>query len=223
MQLRLESEVDFEGWRTQARWLAAQSIPAANVHWRIAGEKSLLDDAADDSADASNFPPPHPGEVWLRNELRVPREFVELARKVFLHRSRDRFAALYRVLLRLKDEPRLLQIDVDPDVMRLRVFERQVLHDEHRMHAYVRFRKVDDGDGAQLCCVVRTGTSHRRSDRRVFRTPICRPTLGDFDAGPISRSGTARNLRSLMAVPRSEAPSDDALEDLWRYVLRVDF
>ena len=44
----------------------------------------------------------------------------------------------------------LMQIDVDPDVMRLRVLERQVRHDEHRMHAYVRFRKVEDENGAQF-------------------------------------------------------------------------
>ncbi len=157
----------------------------------------------------------HPGEVSLRNELRVPREFVELARKVFLHRSRDRFAALYRVLLRLKGEPRLLQIDVDPDVMRLRVFERQVLHDEHRMHAYVRFRKVDDGDGPRFVAwyepehhivEATAGFFVRRfaGQRWAILTPD-RSVVWD---------GTQLALAD--GVSRSEAPDNDALEDLWR-------
>ena len=109
-----------------------RAIPVSDIHWRINGEVTLLDDAVAVAAA--------PAQRDSKREVRVPREFVELARKVVLHRSPDRFAALYRVLLRMKHEPRLMQIDVDPDVMRLRAFERQVRHDEHRMHAYVRFQ-----------------------------------------------------------------------------------
>lgn len=213
MQLELENEIDFDGWRKQARWLAAHSIPEVDVHWRINGETSLLD-SADDSADLSDFSPPR-GEVLSENELRVPREFVQLARKVILHRSPDRFAALYRVLLRLKDEPRLLQVDVDPDVMRLRVFERQVRHDEHRMHAYVRFRKVDDEDGARFVAwyepehrIVEANADFfvRRfaGQRWAILTPE-RSVLWD-----------GMQLALANGVPRSEAPNEDALEDLWR-------
>ena len=52
MQLELENGIDFDGWRKQARWLAAHSIPAVDVHWRINGETSLLDDAAHHSGPA---------------------------------------------------------------------------------------------------------------------------------------------------------------------------
>lgn len=141
MQLELASEIDFGGWRRQARWLAARAIPAADVHWRINGATSLLDESLTDIESSGA------GET---SALRVPRAFIELAQKVILHRSPDRFAALYRVLLRLRDEPKLLEVDVDPDVMRLRVLERQVRPDEHRMHAYVRFRRVDDQDGKRI-------------------------------------------------------------------------
>ena len=215
MQLELESEIDFDGWRKQARWLAARSIPAAQVHWRINGETSLLDDAPNDPDDASDFPSGRADEVLSRNDLRVPREFVDLAREVILHRSPDRFAALYRVLLRLKDEPRLIQVDVDPDVMRLRVLERQVRHDEHRMHAYVRFRKVNGDDGARFVAwyepehhiVEATADFFARrfaGQRWAILTPE-RSVVWD---------GT--QLAFGEGVPRSEAPSDDALEDLWR-------
>ena len=148
MHVELASEIDFEGWRQQARALAARAVPASDVHWRITGEIALPLENAPTSLPGGALddrPEPSPSA-----SLRVPRAFVELARRVVLHRSPDRFAALYAVLLRLKTEPALLDIDVDPDVMRVRVFERQVRHDEHRMHAYVRFRKVDDQYGAQF-------------------------------------------------------------------------
>ncbi|HKO67413.1 MAG TPA: uracil-DNA glycosylase, partial [Burkholderiaceae bacterium] len=127
MQCQLASQIDFDGWRRQARLLAARAIPADEVHWLINGEATLLDDTASVHPVAA--------DNGVTNEIRVPREFVELARKVVLHRSPNRFALLYRVLLRLTNEPELMQIDVDPDVMSLRVLERQVRHDEHRMHA----------------------------------------------------------------------------------------
>ena len=208
MQLELASEIDFDGWRQQARWLAARAVPPADVHWRINGETSLLDVEAVDTSSLSHA-------SSKKSELRVSRDFVDLARKVILHRSSDRFAALYRVLLRLKDEPRLMQVDVDPDVMRLRVFERQVRHDEHRMHAYVRFRKVEDEAGAQFVAwyepehhIVETTAGFFARRFAGQRWAILTPERSVF--------WDREQLTFGEGVPRSEAPSDDALEDLWR-------
>ena len=204
MQLELASEIDFDGWRQQARWLAGRAVAPADVHWRINGETSLLDEETIDT-DASG----------KKSELLVSREFVDLARKVILHRSPDRFVALYRVLLRLKDEPRLMQVDVDPDVMRLRVFERQVRHDEHRMHAYVRFRKVEAEDGAQFVAwyepehhIVEATAGFFARRFAGQRWAILTPERSVF--------WDREQLTFGEGVPRSEAPTDDALEDLWR-------
>ncbi|MGH6609403.1 MAG: UdgX family uracil-DNA binding protein [Burkholderiaceae bacterium] len=203
MQLELASPIDFEGWRRQARWLALRSIPVAEVQWRINGETSLLDEEAVVASE-------HTASV-----VRVPREFMDLARKVILHRSPDRFAALYRVLLRLKSEPKLLDVDVDPDVARLRVLERQVRHDEHRMHAYVRFRKVEDPEGARFVAwhqpehhiveaVADFFVRRFAGQRWAILTPE-RSAIWD-----------GKQLAFGIGVPRSEAPNDDALEELWR-------
>ncbi len=80
MQLALASEPDFDGWRRQARWLAARGIASAEVHWRINGATSLLDDQAIDRIEESEI---DAGSY----KLRVPREFVDLASAVILHRS----------------------------------------------------------------------------------------------------------------------------------------
>ncbi len=207
MQVALASEIDFDGWRRQARSLAARSIPAGDVHWRINGETSLLDYAV--SIDTSSS-----GSA-ATNEIKVPREFVALARKVVLHRSPDRFALLYRVLLRLRSEPHLMQIDVDPDVMRLRVLERQVRHDEHRMHAYVRFRKIEDETGAQFVAWYEPEHHIVEATAQFFarrfagqRWAILTPERSVIWDGSQLIFGDG--------VPRAEAPGEDALEDLWR-------
>jgi DNA polymerase len=207
MQLELASEIDFAGWRRQARWLASHAIAASDVIWRINGETSLLDDANDLQVSSSAGAPD--------DEIRVPREFVELARKVILHRSPDRFTALYRVLLRFRVEPQLLQLDVDPDVMRLRVFERQVRHDEHRMHAYVRFRKIEDENGAQFVAWYQPEHHIVEATAAFFarrfagqRWAILTPDRSVFWDGTQLSFGDG--------VARADAPADDALEDLWR-------
>ena len=214
MQLQLASEIDFDGWREQARSLALRDVPASEVHWRINGDTSLLDGAGTsvvgDTAAAS------------KSELRVPREFVDLARKVILHRSPDRFAALYRVLLRLQSEPKLMQVDVDPDVMRLRVFERQVQHDEHRMHAYVRFRKIEDQDRVQFVAWYEPEHHIVESTATFFvrrfagqRWAILTPERSLYWDG--------NELALGAGVPRSQEPTDDALEDLWRAYYAATF
>ena len=204
MQLELSSQTDFDGWRRQARWLAMRAVPPEQVQWRINGETSLLDDTSAPPVDSD-----------AAGELRVPREFIELARKVMLHRSPERFVALYRVLLRLRIEPKLLEVDVDRDIALLRTFERQVRHDEHRMHAYVRFRKVNDEHGAQF--VAWYEPEHHIVDEvaaffvRRFagqRWAILTPERSIIWDG--------KQLACADGVPRSEAPDDDALEDLWR-------
>ena len=207
MQLELASEIDFAGWRRQARWLASHAIAASDVSWRINGETSLLDDVGDLQVPSSAGVPD--------NDIRVPREFVELARKVILHRRPDRFTALYRVLLRLRVEPQLLQLDVDPDIMRLRVLERQVRHDEHRMHAYVRFRKIEDDNGAQFVAWYEPEHHIVEATAEFFarrfagqRWAILTPDRSVFWDGTHLRFGDG--------VARGDAPADDALEDLWR-------
>ena len=207
MQLELASEIDFDGWRRQARWLAARAVPACDVHWRINGETSLLDNAADAPAVSKRRD--------VTSDIRVPREFVDLARKVILHRSPDRFAALYRVLLRLKDEPRLMQVDVDPDVMRLNALERQVRHDEHRMHAYVRFRKIEDENGVQFVAWYEPEHYIVESTAGFFARRFAGQRWAILTP---KRSAVWDGVKLSFAdgVPNAEATSEDALEDLWR-------
>ena len=85
----------------------------------------------------------------------VPKRFVDLAQRVALHRDRDaKWPLLYRALWRLThgNEPHLLSLASDPDVRQLEQMRHHVQRDAHKMHAFVRFREVqetrDDGTTA---------------------------------------------------------------------------
>lgn len=217
MLLELSTPTDFDRWRMQARWLARHEVPAAEVSWRVAGEASLLDE-----------PPTtlEQGDGDRDTDLRVPRAFVELARSVILHRDPARFALLYRVLLRLKREPRLLAVDIDADVARLRQFERQVRHDQHRMHAYVRFRKVivDSHEGEQAQFIAWYAPEHHileaTADFFVRRFAGQRWALLTPER---SAYWDSAHLAFGPGVPREAAPADDLLEELWRSYYAATF
>ena len=72
----------------------------------------------------------------------VPAKFVELAKAAILHRDPERFAMLYRLLWRLRSHHDLLEVATDPDVAQVAAMAKAVRRDEHKMHAFVRFREV---------------------------------------------------------------------------------
>jgi DNA polymerase len=145
----------------------------------------------------------------------VPSAFLELAGHVACHRSPERWGLLYRVLWRLTHGERsLLEVVSDPDVYRLHTLAKAVQRDVHKMHAFVRFRKV-----------MRDGAEHfiawHRPDHRIVRTaapffarrfPSMRWSILTPDE---SVSWNLEQLTYGPGVPRSEAPEGDALEELW--------
>ena len=133
LAVRLASEIDFEGWRQAARKLRVADIAPPKVVWRVGDEAGLFDGPE---------PPPPPPDAGFS----APRAFVELAQTVILHRDPARFDLLYRLLWRLKDEPELMAVATDAEVAAAGLMRKQVRDAEHKMHAFLRFRRVDDPD-----------------------------------------------------------------------------
>ena len=134
--IRAVIEPAFESFRARARELLDHDIPPADVTWDDGtGQTSLF---ADPRA-------PTKKKTAVRS---VPRRFLSRAETVALHSDPDRWSLLYRLAWRLTHgEPELLDIAGDPDVARFRALAYAVDHDEHRAHAFVRFRRVmHDGD-----------------------------------------------------------------------------
>jgi DNA polymerase len=200
--VRLASETDFAGWREAARSLRAHGVPPEAALWTVDGAGDLFGEAA--PAPQAGAPP-----------FTVPREFLELADTVILHRSDERFALLYRLLWRLQREPNLLRIASDPDVAQARSFAKQVSQAAHKMKAFVRFRQMQDEDGEIY--VAWFEPPHRVVEmtapffaRRFanMRFSILTPDLcAHWDT---------RQLTFTPGADAADAPREDALEDYWK-------
>ena len=129
-RVTLASEDDFDGWRDSARDLAEAGVPASAVVWQVEGGNADLFASDSVQPQAPSFP--------------VPRAFVELAKAVVCHSDPERFALLYAMLLRLKTDRHAIDDEADPLVRRLHDLAKAVRRDVHKMHAFVRFREIDD-------------------------------------------------------------------------------
>ena len=207
MLTRVSFSPDFDGWRAAARGLLAAGVAPEQVLWEEMGdEQAALPGLADASA---------PGDGAAAS-FRVPRRFFELAGLAACHRDSQRWSVLYRVLWRVTHgEPRLLDVAVDPEVHRLLGWEKAVRRAAHKMKAFVRFRAVEDDDGT--CYVAWFEPEHRVTERVApffaERFPSMRWSILTPDVC-VHWDGEA--IAFAPGVPRSAAPSPDALEAAWR-------
>lgn len=127
---------NFEDWRDKARALLGVHAAPETVTWREEGAPNLFDAPTD-------LPP-------AINSITAPRAFVDVAHKAVLHRNPERFALLYRVLWRLQSNRALMEDAADPDVVRVLAMARAVRRDEHKMHAFVRFKEINTSAGKRF-------------------------------------------------------------------------
>lgn len=185
----------FESWREAARSLLRAGVPPEEVLWTDA--PALF---------ANEAPPPA-----TRNVV-VPREFLDKATIVACHSDLNRWPLLYRVVFRLVNgEKHLLNIESDKDVHRLQTMYKQVTHDMHRMKAFVRFRQMDE----------RFVAWHRPDHHIVTKmAPWFVERFGSMQWAILTPDVSAHWDKTALTfgpgVPATEAPADDALEELWR-------
>jgi len=222
--VRLASETDFAGWRAGARDMRARHIPPEVIVWQVG--KELFDPSPPppcgegaggggvSSTHAAPAPPPQPLPAGGRG-FSVPKDFIELAEAVICHRSPDRFALLYRLLWRMKDEPDLMHIATDPQVAKARSMAKQVNLAVHKMHAFVRFRLLEDVEPETYVAwfepahrVVERAAPHFLERFTGIRFSILTPD-GCLHWDTERASFTP-------GVDASQAPAADALDDLWR-------
>ena len=226
----LAHQTDFVGWRTAARRLALDDVAPENVTWSVGVDQTLF---ADETAQ------PGTDEAAPAPAFNVPRSFIERASSAALHRDEDRFALLYRVLWRLRREPGLMEIAVDPDIVRIDAMVKAVHRDQHKMKAYVRFREVvvPDSPGtrprsSQVVRAMRDGdhagvlspwfvawfepSHHIVESVAPFFTRRFTAMHWAILTPDRSASWDGKTLSLGPGAERADAPDDDALEDLWR-------
>ena len=199
----LRDATDFAGFRTAARTLIRNEVPPERVSWQTEQETSALfaEEPAGESAPSASF--------------KVPASYLRLAQSVALHSDPARFALLYRLLWRLRVEPRLLEVTMDADVARAHAMDKAVHRDIHKLHAFVRFREVPGVEPRSFIAwfepqhhIVEAATPFfvRRFANTLWAivTPE-RRALWDLHQLTFGPGGL-----------RSEVPTEDAAETLWR-------
>ncbi|WP_269716212.1 UdgX family uracil-DNA binding protein [Caulobacter sp. NIBR2454] len=197
---RLAGEIDFDSWRREARTLRAQGVPPEQVSWTVGGEGDLFAD--------------EPAVAVVEPVFTVSREFVELAQQVILHRSPDRLPLLYRLLWRLRDEPNLLELITDPEVLQARHFAQSVSRAKHKMKAFVRFRLLEDVEPESYAAWFEP--PHRVTEAMA---PFFARRFAGMNWSILTPDACAHwdgvRLSFTPGADASQAPSEDALEGAW--------
>jgi DNA polymerase len=132
VRIALAPGADLAGFRRAARRLVADGVEPCAVSWECDGADDLFG-----AAPAAEGPP-----------LMLPKGAGDLARHVVCHSDPKRYALLCALIWRLtQGESALLEIASDALTHRLRRMEKSVRRDLHKMHAFVRFRRIAAADG----------------------------------------------------------------------------
>jgi DNA polymerase len=196
----LADGADLDGFRRATRsLLAAGSAPDAVV-FSIADAPDLFGDGR-----ASDAPP-----------VALPKRVGKLIELVVCHRDPERYALLYRLVWRvLHGERDLLDVGSDPLVHRLDLMARTIRRDLHKMHAFLRFRRVEGEDRERFVAwfepdhFILHATAEFFVDR--FRS---------LDWTILTPIGSMRWDRAALVFGppsrREDAPAGDRFEEGWR-------
>ncbi len=203
---------DFAFWRERARELIQCDVPPDRVCWLEPGGTSDLFALEGPSRGGKRLPMP----CKDARPVRASKRFMSLARNAALHSDPERFSLLYRMLWRLQSNPRVMEDKADSDVRRIEELDKSVRRDSHKMHAFARFREVQDESGAEHYVawfepdhhIVRAnaGFFMRRFANMNWSILTPRGCL-HWDGTTMGESGPAR---------REDAPQGDPVEELWK-------
>ncbi len=202
--ITLDSETDFDGWRKAARAFVLNHVRPADITWTVRGGEPEL--FAQDTSPLPDVP---------EGAFNVSAKFVELARSAILHRDPERFAILYRLLWRLMTNHDLLTIATDPDVALVSQMAKAVHRDEHKMHAFVRFREV--GRDPKSHFVAWFEPEHHIVE---LAAPFFARRFADMPwsilTPDLSAHWDGHAVSFTPGVDKAEAPTEDRLEETWR-------
>lgn len=206
----LSSPNDFAGWRAAARRLIEQRVSPELIDWNVATQTaSLFDSVPAIHVDAAS------SKRGSSSAFTVPKRFLQLAAAAALHTDPNRFALLYRLLWRLKLEPRLLDVSMDSDVQRIRLLAKAVQRDMHKMKAFVRFRRTEEPSSVRFIAWFEPSYYIVEVTAPFFARRFANESWAILTPERSAYWDT-RELAFGPGAHRSDAPTDDSAEALWR-------
>jgi probable DNA metabolism protein len=140
----LASVTDWAGFSHAVRALRSQDVEPSQVRWRVdgadVGNADLFDTA----------PVLRSSDLPSAASLALPRGFVDGAREVFLHADDQRLPLIHRLALRIADDGRAWDDSLHEDRLQFDRMQREVRREIHKMHAFVRFRRIEVAEAAPL-------------------------------------------------------------------------
>ena len=134
--VRLGSVVDWAGFSQAVRALRGEGVAPEDVRWRIDGADDAVADLFDTSVER------RASEMASSGTLPLPRSFVDAAREVFLHADPSRLPLIHRLALRIADRAEAWADPLHEDRLQFDRCQREVRREIHKMHAFVRFRRI---------------------------------------------------------------------------------
>ena len=208
---RIPLPPDFPAWRTAAREALTAGYTPGQLDFQDATQPTSLDLLTlDEGPTGPPIPSPH-----------VPKSFLDQAQFAAVHRDPQRWNLLYRLLYRLQTNRDLLKVEVDEDVARLKQLEAQIRRDLHKMHAFVRFRKIDEPtpEGPQEHFI-----AWYKPDHRIL--PLAAPFFAERFApmrwsiltpdASVAYDPSSKALTWAPGTGIESAPAEDELESLWK-------
>lgn len=149
--VHLADGADLAGFRRAIRRLVAAGAAPEDVIWRSGEDTDLFGAGSADfvGTDAADFV--DGGEAGPAPPLALPRVVGAAVEAVVCHRDPERYALLHRLIWRvLHGERTVLEARSDPLVHRLAGMQQAIRRDIHKMHAFLRFRRVTAESGERF-------------------------------------------------------------------------
>jgi DNA polymerase len=199
-RITLKSGADLQGFRRAVRWLIAEELAPQHVVFAVDDAPALFGQEAAGDAPA----------------VSLPKGVAQLIENVVCHRDPERYALLYRLVWRvLNGERDLLEIASDPLVHRIDMMARSVGRDLHKMHAFVRFRRMGSDGPERFAAWFEP--EHFILDAAA---PFFVDRFRSLDWTILTPLGSIHwNREALRFGPparREDAPDEDSFEEGWR-------
>lgn len=209
-----------DAFRAHARALIGEGIPPESIRWRDPLRSPRTEGAEPGLFGASDAPSPLPdqGSGDRIPALGLPRAYVDALPTISCYRDEAVWHALYVVAWRIARGDRGLMADpLDADVAVLQRMGKAVRRDAHKMHAFVRFRRIEDASargGERFIAWYRPSHLIVEREASFFRGRF--PSM-DWSILTPDRCAhwNGQEVSFTEGAPRDAAPDHDELEELW--------